>query len=162
MPTTASEWPFEDGEVRNEPAAPVDAPRSQTRQRNSARIVVWVLSGFILGSLFWHFVGFWGFVSQVVLGGPNSATPAGPTVSMSAAPAGGPERAVAVSERSIGCVELALDRGTGKTLRQPCDASARALPLVEMSGKSDLAFLPSFAPNGGILTGALQSVPAED
>ncbi|MGE0022330.1 MAG: hypothetical protein AB7S70_01715, partial [Hyphomicrobium sp.] len=32
----------------------------------------WSVIGFVVGAVFWHFIGFWGFVSEVVLaGGPS-------------------------------------------------------------------------------------------
>ncbi len=57
-------------------AAIVTAPRepqskSQTNQRRSRRpqapAWVWALLGFIVGIGFWHAIGFWTFISQVVL-----------------------------------------------------------------------------------------------
>lgn len=60
--------------------------------------------GFILGAVFWHFVGFWQFVRTIVLPLPKPI-----------------ERAVAESPvQRAGCAAFALDRESGAVHPVPC------------------------------------------
>jgi hypothetical protein len=92
-----------------------------------------LLAGFIVGAVFWHFVGFWNFVSKVVLEpGPLSEV----TRAM-------PLGAVAGIDRSApACVTLELDRVTGLTSLAECAADAAPLPHGVESGREDFALLP--------------------
>lgn len=98
----------------------------------------WALAGFIIGAVFWHFVGFWTFVSTVVLKGADE-----------------PHHIHAVEyifRRSAGpvanCTTLVLDRTSGGTRAEPC-AGARALEARD-TGRGDLA---SLEPSRGGLDG---------
>ncbi|HEX2842036.1 hypothetical protein [Hyphomicrobium sp.] len=100
----------------------------------------WSVIGFILGAMFWHFVGFWGFVSEVVLaGGPiaaierRAAEPAHRKSQVDVLP-----QWVQVAEASApACTLLALDRQTGHTSARPCDADHVALPADVSLGRED-------------------------
>jgi hypothetical protein len=51
-----------------QPSPPPDAlPRP--RRLSSA---IWALSGFVLGAVFWHTIGFWSFVNSTLLPGPDA------------------------------------------------------------------------------------------
>lgn len=116
--------------------------------------VVFSVAGFILGAVFWHFVGFWSFVSHVVLTGPAGG-----------AARKDPGRNTQVTKEQVikepgrlrdgaraivplvstlapeveDCVTLALDRRSGRTDLLPCRRLARELPLLEGSPRGDLA-----------------------
>ncbi len=100
----------------------------------------WSVIGFVIGAVFWHFVGFWGFVSEVVLaGGPiaaleqRAAEPAGRKSDIGALP-----QWVQVADASApACTLLALDRLTGQTSARPCDADHAALPADSSLGRED-------------------------
>lgn len=100
----------------------------------------WSVIGFVLGAMFWHFVGFWGFVSEAVLaGGPiaaieqRAAEPARRKSQADALP-----QWVQVAEASApACTLLALDRQTGLTSARPCDADHTALPADVSLGRED-------------------------
>jgi hypothetical protein len=94
---------------------------------------VWGFGGFLIGAIFWHAIGFWGFIGEVVLKGPDLHVT---TVARAAPPA-----------TPANCTTLALNRATGETTSVPC---AEQMPLLEEAriGQQDLAFaapLPIFA-----------------
>lgn len=76
--------------------------------------------GFVIGAVFWHFIGFWGFVSNVVFNGR-----------------------VQVEERYVEqagsrCIELVFDRKTGVTRGQPCAVDAPMLDERSLTAKDHL------------------------
>ena len=88
----------------------------------------WAVAGFVCGALFWHFIGFWGFVSEVVF---SSRTPT-------------EDRQIA--QAGVYCIELVLDRATGRVHDQPCALEAAQLDESSMSAKVDfLADRPRLA-----------------
>ncbi len=51
-----------------------DVASEPTATRRSARsAIVFCLIGFLAGITFWHVIGFWGFITEVVLSGPSKA-----------------------------------------------------------------------------------------
>ncbi len=100
----------------------------------------WSVIGFILGAMFWHFVGFWGFVSEVVLaGGPIAAIEQRAAEPRRKSDIGALPQWVQVADASApACTLLALDRQTGLTTARPCDADYTALPAdVSQQGRED-------------------------
>jgi len=92
----------------------------------------WSVVGFVLGAVFWHFVGFWGFVSDVVLAGRPSApmlATAQPVAFTRTADAG-------VADEP--CIALALDRRSGHTFAAACDAGD-VFPTDAFEGREDRA-----------------------
>ncbi|AHB50051.1 hypothetical protein W911_06710 [Hyphomicrobium nitrativorans NL23] len=81
----------------------------------------WSVIGFLLGALFWHFVGFWSFVSAVVLAGHPSGS-----VDRSRAEAPEIEASQTAAEISDAplvmawCTALQLDRKTGAISSGAC------------------------------------------
>lgn len=80
----------------------------------------WSVIGFLLGAVFWHFVGFWSFVADVVLAGhPSSQGAASPQIpAVLAGDASTPELGTSVALAS--CTALVLDRATGVTSADGC------------------------------------------
>lgn len=79
----------------------------------------WGVMGFLVGAVFWHFVGFWGFVSSVVL-------------------RGAPPRVHIVEQAGPDCVELRRDAATGEVAAVRCPDVAPL--LVEAArGREDNA-----------------------
>lgn len=74
----------------------------------------WSVVGFVGGAVFWHFIGFWGFVSDVVLaGGPDGRTVSRPSAAF-----------VRVAEAEVvvsNCTTIALDRATGRAMAVACE-----------------------------------------
>lgn len=87
----------------------------------------WAVIGFLIGAIFWHFVGFWSFVSEVVLAGhaPDRITEASrPLASVAEeAPAAVPLQKGALA-LGASCTALALDRRTGRTSAAGCSEGA--------------------------------------
>lgn len=78
----------------------------------------WGIAGFLVGAIFWHFVGFWVFVSQVVLKGH-------------------PEEVRAVAQTGIACTELVLNRQTKQTEAVSCPADAVMLDEPRNEHRAD-------------------------
>lgn len=110
------------------------------RSSGSRSILAWVTAGFLAGSVFWHFVGFWDFVGRIVFNGPQHVTPAhahdaGPT---------GPDRSVSsdgVSEQAkvSACVELLREPHSGETTALPCAPGPMPFQVGSLSSRGDLA-----------------------
>ena len=73
----------------------------------------WSVIGFVGGAVFWHFIGFWGFVSDVVLAG-------GPDVRTVSRPSAGFVRVAEAEEVVSNCTTIALDRATGRAMAVAC------------------------------------------
>jgi len=98
----------------------------------------WSVIGFVGGAVFWHFIGFWGFVSEVVLSG-NAPMIAGRDT-LHAAVREAPSYRMLVADASTlpPCTVLSLDRRTGVTSSRPCDGShAAPLPADSFQGRQD-------------------------
>lgn len=100
----------------------------------------WSVIGFLLGAVFWHFVGFWTFVSEVVLAGdPSDRTADRPRPFASVAndapmPAGAQDAALMVG---AWCTALALDRKTGLTSVVVCPNSTSPGPAIAAKPRED-------------------------
>lgn len=114
--------------IRNIEAAVSKAASSHGQRRSRpdwVPPVYWTALGFLAGALFWHFVGFWSFVTRAVFdgdGAPPAAhhsvattKPAEPLPDLS--PTG---RRMATS---ASCVALTIDRSGGPTRMAPCPAA---------------------------------------
>ena len=97
--------------------------------------------GFVAGAVFWHVIGFWAFVGQVVLDRPAqyagqlaAAHPTGPAPD---------ERLAAGSNAIANCARLTLDRG-GNTVVAACQAGP--VEAVSVHGeplqRGDLSIAP--------------------
>src|SRR5688572_18392422 len=96
----------------------------------------WSVIGFVGGAIFWHFIGFWGFVADVVLaGGPSPATE---QAAIHASMTDGRAPQVQVADASVlSCTLLSRDRTTGVTSARPCDSSHAPLPADSFQGRQD-------------------------
>lgn len=99
------------------------------------------VAGFVAGAVAWHFVGFWSFVSSVVLRGPETAAPPA-----AASPAH--RELPRASFRAIGtrhlpvdpahCSSIGLDRGTGMVTAGACTEPGATFAF-KASGRKDRA-----------------------
>ena len=92
------------------PSGPLPPRRTTT--------IAWGALGFVVGAVFWHFIGFWSFVSDVVLKGH-------------------PEDARVVAQAGQDCLELALDRATGRVASIPCPLFAAELAESRVTQRAD-------------------------
>jgi hypothetical protein len=110
-----------------------NAPKSTGRLRAA---LLWGGMGFVAGAVFWHLVGFWSFMAEVVLDRTAAAQAA----------VGAPPRSNAVPTvilvQADRCTTLALKRRSNLTVAVPCANDGLALRLVPDAGaRDDLAVL---------------------
>ena len=117
-------------------------------RRSGGRVLtalLWGGLGFIAGAVFWHLVGFWSFVTEVVLDRTAAqATVVAPPSRLNAIP-------TVVLVEADRCTTLALDRRRNRTIAAPCTNDGMALRLVPDPGaRDDLAALehPHLQPTG--------------
>lgn len=124
----------------------------------------WSIIGFLGGAVFWHFVGFWSFVSNVVLaGGP--AVEAVPSASRHALRAEQPSGWVRMAEASVApasCTSLFLDRRTGVTSARACEADHAPLPADTFQGREDRIIASDAVDDGAAGQGAAGGLGARD
>lgn len=112
-------------------------PRSRARTA-----IVWGGAGFILGAVVWHFIGFWQFVTTVVVKKSEDdvvVTPSRPSRVLAALPREQPAVAATAELEPHACTALRLDRQTGETMPVPCvDTDGAAPRLSERSLRGDL------------------------
>ena len=100
---------------------------------------LWATIGFVGGAVFWHAVGFWTFMSDLMFES-NEA------VIASDAPAAGDGIVTGSLPKILhidpaNCISLRLDRLGGATAAHPCPAEGLALRLEESGERGDLALL---------------------
>lgn len=103
-------------------AAPVSPDRAVRIRRFDG--LGWALCGFLIGAVFWHAVGFWSFLTTVVLNGP--------------------EEIQIVEPQSMpllaNCTVLVLDRRHGGTRAEPCRSEPLRLE-ARSTGRADRAVI---------------------
>lgn len=119
--------------------------------------------GFVAGALFWHFVGFWAFVSEIIFKGPAPAqrVQGAQITTGSISPA---ERLARLTERSgidPHCTALQLDRRSGATRISLCTPPRLSLPYVEVSRKTDRSVIPPRGPLAGDVPDVARSARPE-
>lgn len=80
--------------------------------------VLWAVSGFVAGVVFWHLIGFWSMVSVAVLGERTVRVSEAPAIARHKAAS--PIETGSVASRAMACVALTLNRQTGETRGTPC------------------------------------------
>ena len=132
-PQAASEGPADTSTVQASVPAAAEACEPPTASAHVAAAdtlpasrygnLLWALIGFLVGAAFWHFVGFWGFVSDVVLKGrPGDFRP--------------------ILQSGLDCTELVLDRASRTTSARACGADAKVLREAGAGSRTDFARLP--------------------
>jgi len=135
QPSGASDFPV--APAGDDNSRPFDALK---RMLDSVGGLGWSVIGFILGATFWHFIGFWAFVSDVVLAG--GAVPTTHQATMHQAvnvPAPGVRQQwLEVADAAVpSCTTLHLDRRTGLTTERACEADHAPLPQDSFEGRED-------------------------
>ena len=103
-----------------EHSSPPEIPSpSRVRSQRPIPAAAWGITGFLVGAIFWHFIGFWGFVSEVVFSNRR-----------------------AVEDRQIAqtgpqCLQILLDRSRGTVRGEPCAPEAPQLDESASAVKSD-------------------------
>jgi hypothetical protein len=110
------------------------AAASIRRGRGLRTALLWSAGGFLAGALFWHAVGFWGFISDVVF------DPAPQPAQMAAvAPPSQVSLPTIYMVDPANCTALILDRKTNSTVMQPCPRNGLALRLEANGERESLA-----------------------
>lgn len=97
------------------------------------------LLGFLLGAVFWHFVGFWDFLGQLMFKGNAASTEivqGAPTIKLKERVSG--VSAIAVVASPEACTMLRLDRNTGETAALPCEGESLPLRGIKPARREDL------------------------
>ena len=118
--------------------ASVRAAKAGGARRPIVSALSYGLFGFVLGAIFWHFVGFWDFVGQVMFKSRTGDT----EIAQASAPPKLKDRvsdvtALAVMPEPHSCSTLQLDRDTGITSMAPCEATPLPLRSVSAAKRDD-------------------------
>src|SRR6476620_2361275 len=102
------------------PEAPCPSPVARPR-RHIRGAALWTTVGFVAGAVFWHAVGFWTFMSQIVFDGENTAPQAiaaqAPVID-DAIETGSLPTILRVDPAR--CISLELNRRSNETAARPC------------------------------------------
>jgi hypothetical protein len=138
--TVATPTPAGEAEARIAPV--LVKPRGRARTA-----IIWGSLGFLTGAFCWHAIGFWGFVSEVVLNGSvqerravafaQASVPPLPPLDTQSQP---PMPTVYLVD-ATSCTALVLDRLSNRTQQVPCPPSGLALRLEASGTREDLARL---------------------
>jgi hypothetical protein len=105
------------------------------RRRSYRTALLWAAAGFLAGALFWYAVGFWRFVSDVVL----APAPTAAAEMTAVAPPSQVSLPTIYLVDPANCTALILDRKTNSTVMQPCPQKGLALRLEANSERESLA-----------------------
>jgi hypothetical protein len=106
-----------DGAERNEADAPDFGDPAERVGVLSG--FVWGLSGFVIGAVFWHFIGFWSFVEKIVYSGRPE------------------DQSHYVAQYGTECTAIVLDRETREVASVPCPLQAPMLNEQPQSARGD-------------------------
>ena len=114
------------------------------RRRSYRTALLWAAGGFLAGALFWYAVGFWRFVSDVVL----APAPTAAAEMTAVAPPSQVSLPTIYLVDPANCTALILDRKTNSTVMQPCPQKGLALRLEANSERESLAVVgdPAIVP----------------
>ena len=104
------------------------------RRRTFRAALLWSVAGFFAGASFWHAVGFWRFISDVVF----DAAPSSAAMAAVARPSQVSLPTIYLVDPA-NCTALILDRKTNSTVMRPCPEKGLALRLEANSGRESLA-----------------------
>ena len=127
---------------------------AQVPYRRQYSPAVGLLLGFVAGSVFWHFVGFWDFVGRIVfhkpkapIAGPHKSGLVEPKVYdqlPSAAAAAGTDGVTALGGAVAidNCITIVRDPATGQSQSQACPAESVPMRIGTSLRRGDFARLP--------------------
>ena len=154
--------------------APAIVSASATDEPTTWRArVAWGGTGFVLGMVVWHFVGFWSFMTTIVYRGPDPHSAAAmsklfhsvrlPPVETAQAKTHAPADPVAVAADGTddACSTLVLDRATRTTQLAACPADSQNLTLAASVPRSD-SLLVREQREAGLATTVEAQVTASD
>ncbi len=121
------------------PAKPAPPRAAGNRASGFGSAVLWGGSGFVVGAMFWHVIGFWDFMSHVVLGAPESrrsqAEASGWATQVITTPTPG-RTTTKRTTVAANCTTMAIDRTRGVTASKPCPNILPTVPAA-VAAKAD-------------------------
>jgi hypothetical protein len=119
-------------------AVPRVKPRAAPGLRNGSAVLPACL-GFAAGAIFWHLVGFWQFIGEVVLDRPDELR--AELAAMGTLPRAAAPPIVTGSIADGNCVRLTLDRTIGAVATEPCRAGAieTGVSMLDALPRGDLS-----------------------
>lgn len=122
------------------PAAPAaKVARAMPAHRPVRGAALFTTVGFIGGAIFWHTVGFWTFMSELMFNSDTATAHQQAVVSTDPIETGSLPTVYTVDPSS--CTSLELDRASNQTSLRPCPANGLALRLESDGSRGDLAVL---------------------
>lgn len=125
------------------------------RRRSTARSLAYGAAGFVLGAVFWHFVGFWDFVGHIMFKGTaegqQEAAGRLPAIKLRERVSGVNSMAITLSAET--CTDLHLDRATGQTRAEPCSPQALSIRSLRPARREDLWVIGAAKKNDNPLKG---------
>jgi hypothetical protein len=116
------------------PGSAVSSAPIVRRPRHRSALL-WCVGGFVAGAVFWYAVGFWRYVSDVML---NSGPQLAPEMTAAAKPVDASLPTIYLVDPH-NCTALVLDRRTSSTEVRPCPQEGLALRLEPDSERESLA-----------------------
>ncbi len=111
-----------------------DHNRNQKKPTVTRRYIIPSLAGFFLGIVFWHFVGFWNFVSEAVFSGPREKIALEQISKKNGATSGIETGSINTTGRNnavvgaTSCTTLAYDAASDRTHLVPCPLGKEPTP----------------------------------
>lgn len=106
--------------ARSSGAPEARLPRQRPpRPASLAARIGWGAAGFLVGAIFWHFVGFWTFLSEVAFNRQVSS------------------ETRYIAQTGADCVALVRDPDAGTVISEPCPDDALPLNETAQSAKGD-------------------------
>lgn len=125
------------------PTAKSAAPSRSSVVRHVRGAALWASLGFVCGAVFWHAVGFWNFMSDLMFDRAEAtvAHATAPDMNMATDPIETGSLPVIYRVDPASCVSLELDRLTNRTAARPCPPEGLALRLNAEDSRGDIAVL---------------------
>ncbi len=115
-------------------------PVAELHPRSASRSMAYGLLGFLLGAVFWHFVGFWDFIGHIMFKGTvvTEQELAGTLqpIKLRERVSGVDSMAIMLSAQA--CTSLQLDRTSGETRSEPCVTETASVRSLKPARRQDL------------------------
>jgi hypothetical protein len=105
---------------------------------------LWTTIGFVCGAIFWHAVGFWTFMSDMMFNGDAAAASHQAELSSDPIETGSLPTIYRIDPAS--CTSLELDRLSNRIEVRPCPNEGLALRLESETTRGDMAVIADNSP----------------
>lgn len=113
-------------------------------RRPARGAALWATIGFVSGAVFWHAIGFWSFMSELVLNSKPATTVQDLSLVGADFETGSLPDVYHVNPQH--CISLVLNREANYTAAQPCPREGIALRLDVESSREDIAVIADASP----------------